>query len=869
MTMPRKPPRRIRRGLDLAGGLLLAVAVLVPSFVGVAGLPALGDAVNPGSGVWRLAADAGRAESEDIALSGLAKPVTVSFEDSGLPHVRAENDEDLFRAIGYVHARFRLSQMDLTRRQGRGELSEVIGPQALESDRFERDLGLRRAAERDWAALPAGDPVRAMLLAYSAGANDAIGGLTRSGRLPTLFKVLGYEPAEWTPVDSLVVQRLVGQKISFDDQAVRFSYAREALGQKIFDEWFPAVPANKQQPYDKGPFKKLPLAPLPISAFPDDLAATPKPVAAGESKPVPVRAAGLAKSMEPLRERLGNLPEGAVHAMGNSNAWVVAGSRTESGAPILSADPHLPHSLPSVWYQIEGTSPGYHFSGATTPGLPLPLLGKTDHFSWGLTASQRPTTLYYLEKTDPARPGQYYWKGGWRRETTLAEPIKVRGQAAVDHKVRLTAHGPILQVEGRPISVWWAGTLPSENLRGVMNLLRAKGLDGFRDSLRGWATPALNFAYADAKGNIAMLNVGVAPQVTGHDPALPLPGDGSADIAGSIAFDALPSSVNPPEGYIVSANQRETTGDYPYQYSTSYNYVERGWRDGEIVLRLAQDAKLSLTESAQLQTDWHDNHARQLVPLLLDALKGVQLTPVERRVADLLARWDYNATPDAPQPAFFDSFKNRLSWVTFQPWWTHHRLAQDPDQALLPRNPDAGAWANETLRGTVTSWVQKDRDNPFFSLPDGTKRNATDVLREAFRQSVKRTVGKYGEDFAKWRYGTYQSVLFPSLAGLSALDIGPYPWGGNPRTINASVGTRDDAKGNPLSNLATAGATMRFSIDWGTGKAETVIAGGQSENPMSPWYGNGISLWMKGRSWPVVEGAAAEKISTVKWKATP
>jgi penicillin amidase len=856
----------------VAGGLILAVAVIVPSVVGLAGMPALGHALNPGNGVWRLAADSGPAKAEDVTLSGLKKPVTVSFEDSGLPHVTAGDDEDLFRAIGYVHARFRLSQMDLARRQARGELAEVVGPAALESDRFERDLGLRRAAERDWAALPAGDPVRATLLAYTAGVNDAMRRLTGAGRLPTLFKVLGYEPAAWTPVDSLVVQRLVGQKISFDDQAVRFSYARQALGQKVFDDWFPAVPANEQHPYDKGPFKKLPLAPLPVSAYPGDPAALKPPVDGDpgvKSSPQAARAAGLAMSMEPLRDMLGDLPEGAVHAMGNSNSWVVAGSRTESGAPILSADPHLPYSLPSVWYQVEGTSPGYHFSGATTPGIPLPLLGKTDSYSWGLTASQRPTTLYYLEKTDPARPGQYFWKGGWRRMATVAEPIKVRGQATDAHKVQLTAHGPILQIEGRPISVWWAGTLPSENLRGVMNMLRARSLGEFRESLRGWATPALNFSYADKQGNIAMFNVGVAPQVAGHDPALPLPGDGSAEIAGSIAYDALPSSVNPPEGYIVSANQREATGDYPYQYSTSYNYVERGWRDGEIAFRLSQDSKLTLAESAQLQTDFHDNHARQLVPLLLDALKGVQLSPEERRVADLLASWDYNATPDRPQPAFFDSFKNRLSWVTFQPWWTHYGVPQDPDKALLPRTPDAGAWANETLRGTVTAWVQKDKDNPYFSLPDGTRRNATDVLREAFHQSVRRTYDKYGTDFAKWNYGTYESVLFPSLTGLSALDIGPYPWGGNPRTINASVGTRDDAKGNPLSNLATAGPTMRFSIDWGTGEARTVIAGGESENPMSPWYGNGIDLWMKGRSWPVVEGAAVKKISTVEWKATP
>ncbi|NUT43080.1 MAG: penicillin acylase family protein, partial [Thermoactinospora sp.] len=785
------------------------------------------------------------ARPETVSLPGLTAPATVAFEDNGLAHVTAGDDDDLFRTIGYVHARFRLSQMDLTRRQAQGELAEIVGPDALESDRFERDLGLRRAARRDWAALPEG-PARKTLVAYSRGVNDAIGELVRDHRLPTLFTVLGYEPRPWTPVDTLAVQRLVGQKISFDEQAVRFSFAQKALGQKVFDQWFPVVPGNRQQPFDKGPFKKLPLTPLPKRAYPEDGGPA---AAAGQPATPP--------TLPPTTLPPTTVPASAVHTMGNSNSWVVSGSRTASGAPILSADPHLPYSLPSIWYQLEGSSPGYHFSGATTPGIPVPLLGKTDAFSWGLTASQRPTTLFYEEGNAPAGL------------TTVAEPIKVRGRATELHQVRLTAHGPLMRVQTKEYAVWWAGTLPSDNMTSMLTLLRARNLGEFRASLRGWVTPALNFSYAGGSGDIAMFNVGAAPQVASGNPALPLAGDGSGDVTGSIAPDALPASVNPPEGYIVSANQREASGDYPYQYSTSYNYVERGWRDGEIVEQLSHLDKLTLAQSAALQADWHDNHARQLVPLLLNALKGVRLNPDEQRVAGLLAAWDYTASPDKPQPVFFDSFKNRLSWATFQPWWTHYKVPQDPDKGLLPRNPDAGAWANETLRGTVLGWIQHDPGNAYFSLPDGTRRDATDLLRDAFHQTVAATVGKYGPDVGDWAFGKYESVLFPNLAGMSALDLGPYRgWGGNPRTPNVSVGTRDAEDGRPLSNLATAGATWRFGVDWGTGQVQSMIAGGQSENPMSPWYGNGIPLWMKGRYWTVLEGAAVAKTRTVRWKVT-
>lgn len=869
MTVHSQQRRRLRRVLDLAGSVLLAVLVIVVS-AGAGGLiPPVGAILNTGAGVWRLSADADAAHPEDITLPGLNGPVTVGFESNGLAHVTAGTDQDLFRSIGYVHARFRLTQMDLTRRQGRGELAEVVGRDALNSDLFERDLGLRRAAERDWAVMAADDPARAVLLAYSDGVNTAIHELIKQDRLPAMFTVFDYEPRDWTPVDSLLVQRMVAQRITFDRNAVVFSYAMKAMGRKAFDEWFPTVPTIKQHPYDVGPFKKLPLTPMPVGAFPVEPVAV-RPANATQDPPPPTPTPqGMGDQFGPLRDRLDKLPPDITHGIGNSNTWVVAGSRTESGKPILATDPHLDFSLPSIWYQLEGRSPGYKFSGSTTPGIPVPLLGKTDNFSWGLTASQRPTTLFYTETTDPARPDQYYRNGEWHLMTKLAEPIKVRGQATVDHQVQVTAHGPVLQVHGITVSAWWAGTLPSANLSSVLSFLRANNLQEFKESFRGWATPALNVSYADRAGNIAMFNVGVAPQVTGHDLTLPLPGDGSADVSGSIPFDALPSSTNPKEGFIVSANQREVPADYPYQYSTSYNYVLQGWRDGEIIEQLStMGNKVTADQMAKLQSDWHDNHARQLVPLLLDALKGEPLAPNEQHVADLLAKWDYMASGDLVAPYFFESFKNRFSYNTFHAWWTDYFHApQNPEHSLWPDNPNIGSLANEILRGTVVGWAQNDPENHYFSLPDGTKRTAKDVLRISFHEHVKFIAGKDGPDIdGKWLYGQHEFIRFPSMIGRTALQLGPYQWAGNPRTINASIGTKLDANGNPVANVSTAGATWRLVVDWGTGAARSILPGGQSENPMSPWYGNGVPLWMKGEYWPLLEGEAAERAVTVRWK---
>lgn len=878
--------QRKRRWLDVTGSMVLGLMVLAASVIGVGPLPALGGVLNTGTGVWRLAGDADRAHQEDIRLAGLSKPATVSFEDNGLAHVNAATDNDLFRVIGYLHARYRLTQMDLARRQARGELSEVIGPQALKSDMFQTDLGVRQAAERDWVRRSADTEAKRALLAYTAGVNTGINQLIHSDRLPTMFKLLGYRPRQWSPVDSLAIQRVVGQRISFDEQAMVFSYASKVLPSKVFDEWFPEIPGNRQHPYDTGPFTKHPLQPLPIRTYPGEPVPATHRAPAGSAPatiapPTPTPGAvapagatqynGAAPNLDPLLKRIRSLPTSSVHRLGNSNAWAVSGSRTKSGRAILANDPHLEYSVPSVWYQLEGRSPGYHFTGITTPGIPVPLAGKTDDISWGLTASEHPTTLYYLEKTDPAKAKQYFWHGRWRPMDRTVHEIKVRGQAPTRHETLITAHGPVMQVQGVTVSVWWAGTLPSDNLHSVLGLLHAKNYREFRESLRGWATPSLNFFYADRKGDIGVVNTGVAPQVpAGRNPALPLTGDGTADVIGTIPYDALPSAHNPPQGYVSSANQREVSGDYPYQYSTSYNYPLQGWRADEIVVQLSKPGKLTADETARIQNDWHDNYARQLNPFLVRALDGAKLSAVERRAAEEMRTWDYQAKPGLPQSLFFEPFKNRFTWNVFEPWWKHYGVRQNPEKSLLPSSSEVGSIANETLRGTVLAWLQHDPHNRFFDLPDGSKRDVNAMLVKAFKDTVAAVVAKYGDDVEHMRFDQLERIRFPSLTDNPALELGPYPWGGTPRTINASVGTRFDPKnGKPLGNISTGGATWRFLIDWGTGDARAVYPGGQSENPMSPWYGNGVPLWLKGEYWPVLEGPAADKAFPTQWKVRP
>ncbi|WP_232667527.1 penicillin acylase family protein [Pseudonocardia sp. TRM90224] len=859
----------VRRMVALLGAAVLVVSLVVPSLAGAGPLPPLGQLLSPGSGIWRTPAEATAAQPEEIQAGVLDTTGTIGFEPDGATHITAGTDSDLFRLTGYVHARQRLFQMDLARRRGSGELSEILGAAALESDRFELDLGLRRAAERDWAALGADDPARVALTAYAEGVNTAIDAMVDDRRLPLYITMLGYAPRQWTPVDSLVIQHVMAQTLSFSDRALTFSYPAQTLPPETFQAWFPTVLANQQYPYDPGPYRSLPLEPLPVAADP---AAASTPVLAtvpqtpGTAVPSPTPGVRI-DSLGPLQERLAGLPAGAVSRIGNSNGWVVAGSRTASGEPLLALDPHLQMTIPSPWYPLEGRSPGYHYSGITIPGVPVPVMGKTDHFAWGMTNSQHPATLYYLQTTDPSRPDQYLWNGAWREMATHQHRIAVRGQDPAEHTVRFTAQGPVVQQQGVTAAVWWAGVLPQNSVGDVLTMLRSTTFAEFRESLRGWVAPSMTFMFAGRNGEIGAVTPGVAPQVQGHDITLPLPGDGSADVRGTIPFDALPQAADPPGGYLVSANHREVTADYPYQFSTSYNFTDLGWRGQMINESLAAAGPQTFDSAAALQMDQHDVLAKGLVPPLLKALEGAQLSDKEREVVEMLRGWDFTMDHHARPGLWFKLFYNRLTYVTFGPWWKHHEVQDDPD-ASLTLAPDSGSYAAEVMRGTVLAWIQHDPENRFFTPPGGPQRDATDVLQEAFHQSIAAMISKYGDDVAAWEPGLHRGVLFASLFDVPDLDVGPYPFFASDRTINTGIGAlvRD---GDPVRGFASAGATWRLVVDWGTGQAGTVMPGGVSEDPRSPWYATGVEQWLDGGLLPLREGDAAEQVATIRWRFTP
>ncbi len=818
---------------------MVAAGLVYLSANGAGPLPPLGPAFNPGTGVWTAAADAQLPHSDTLQLAGLDKQAGVTFERNGTAHIAAATDHDLFFALGYLHARYRLFQMDLLRRQGEGLLSQAVGPAALDSDRFELQLGLLRTAQAEWRATPPGSPAYQAITAYAAGVNVRLREDERTGNLPLLFKLLGYQPTPWTPLDSLAVQGDLAQTLDFTDSPLNYALFAHYLGAKRAAAWFPVLPPDAQQPYDPGPYATHAPAPIPLQA---ELSAP------------------AIHAVAALKARFAALPATALHHGGNSNNWAVDGTKTASGKALLAGDPHLHQTLPAIWYQVEASSPGYNFSGVSVPGTPIILIGHNRHIAWSLTNVQNQATLYYLEKTDAARPHQYYWQGAWRRMARVSYSIPVKGQDPVRLDVDLTVHGPVInddRAAGQTIAVYWAGALPSPDLDVMRNVVRATDFHTFRAALRGWHAPSQNFVYADDRGNIGLISAGYYPIVKDGQPWLPLPGTGEADVVGTIPFDDIPQVYNPPGHLVWSANQRPAGKGYPYYIGTTMDFFDNGYRANRIHEVLRQGRKLTARDMERLQNDTRDYLAGLIAPKLLGVLDKAPLSGRERAARDLLRAWDHNMGADSPAAAIWWAFWWHYVHVTFDPWWTYYHVPSQKFPALI--DDDTQAALNENLE----AWTLHDPRNEAFSPPNGRRRTAAGAMLQAYREAVAAWTSALGPNPRDWQWGRWHMRRFDSLAQIPSLRYGPRGSGGDDWTVDA-------ADGEPV---ATSGPSWRFVMDWGAGPTGTsvgVYPGGQSENPLSPWYEDQIPTWWDGRYNPMLDGPTARaQPGSVTWRLTP
>jgi penicillin amidase len=591
----RRPLRLLRRTLTVLGGLLLLIVALV------------------GGLLW-LTLPRG---SQQAHIPGLAAPVMIAFDADGVPRIRAGSETDAAAALGLVHARDRMFQMELMRRAASGRLSEIAGPATLSIDRMMRTLGLRQRAVEDYAALPA--DTRAMLEAYARGVNAWI---AERGRLAAPEFLLLGAPEPWSPVDSLLWGKTMALWLSSN---WRTELSRMALSghlpQSMIDELWPP------------------------SAAPGD----PQASAAGW-----VRYADTAQRVLDALPRFPapfTLPDTA------SNEWAVDGSHTATGAPLLAGDPHLAFGYPSIWYLARIDTPQGVLAGATAPGIPFLVLGHNGHIAWTFTTTGADTEDLFIET--PTNDGKYVTPNGPQPFSVREERIKVRGAADVTLNVRETRHGPVISDiiggTGQVLAVSMAALQPGDTAAsGLYALNRAQDVAQAGASAAGITDPVQNLLVAD-RTRIALYMTGRVPIRRSGDGSAPVMGaDGAHDWTGFASGEQLPHYLAPASGRLVNANERPAPPDFPVFLGRDWFGT---WRAQRIRELLGKSDRHTPEDFATMQLDAQSVFARQLLPRLRavpppDGAAG--------RALALLANWDGSMAMDLPQPLIFTAWTDRI-----------------------------------------------------------------------------------------------------------------------------------------------------------------------------------------------------------------
>ncbi len=812
-------------------------------------VPPLGAAFDPLTGVWQMTAGASVARSMTLT-AGVGHDVTVSFDAGGVPTITAATDADAMYAEGYVTARYRLLEMDLERRLGEGTLSAVLGSSALASDELQLSLGLTRTAQAEWDSLGPSSPQRQLLVAYSKGVNLAMSQMEASHQLPAAMTLLDYRPAPWTPVDTLVVQGDLTEELDYTTSPADMALLERHLGSARTAAWFPVTPTTPQAPYDPGPYVAAPLVPIhgvipgttptPGVAVPPAPGRSSVPSAAVGSPP---RSGAQRAEAASLMGWIGRLTTTVRH-YGASNNWVVAPSRSANGQALLANDPHLPQTLPSVWYEVAIDTPDLRLAGVEAPGLPGILLGRNDRVAWGFTDTQNQATLLYRETLSATNPSYYRWRGRWHALRTVRYHIAVAGGASVDYPVRISVHGPLVSLPGGTYALWWAGDLPNQDLLALVGLWHARDAAQVRAALQHWTAPTQNIAYADSAGHVGIIAPGVYPETAHGVPWLPLSGTGADDVVGTIPPRAVPQVADPVAGYAVSANQRPVTAAYPYYIGTVYDFFDPGYRALTISSRLAAAPAATTATMASIETDLRDRLAVTLTGPLVAAVRasGVASSASGRAALALLTHWDGTMSAASGAAALYWTWLGDYARDVFGPWWraTHVPVGLDANLAITPATDaalvmDLETWSTRPTRGSA------------LTLPDGHARSAATVMAQAFTQAVAHLTRQEGPPVA-WRWDHLQSRQFASLTNAPALGYGPRGSGGD-------AFTPDAADGFPI---AGTGPSWREIIALGPARpgaapatSTGVYPGGQSENPLSPWYETWVTTWWDGRSHPL------------------
>jgi penicillin amidase len=774
---------------------------------------------------------------EEISVDGLGTAAEIVVDRWGVPHLRAQSKADLFFLQGFNAARDRLWQIDLWRKRGLGLLARDFGPGYLAQDRACRAFLFRGDMEKEWICYA--PDTQEIATAFVRGINAYVELTEREpDRLPPEFGILGTKPEAWSPEDVVRIRSHALTRNALSE-VLRAQVAPHAGDDADLLRKF-LEPSHRPEAADGIDPAEIPLAVLDLFK----LATAPVTFAADRLDAT----IGQAEAWTKINDLQAVVMDSE---WTGSNNWAVAPHRTGTGRALMASDPHRNHSVPALRYIVHLTAPGIDAIGAGEPCLPGISIGHNDRIAFSQTIFGSDQEDIYVYDLDPADHGRYRFGEGWRAFDVREEHFEVRGAADQVKAQLYSHHGPVLHVDAARNRAYgirsvWFEPGSSAYLAGLSSM-RAGNPDEFRDAIARFATPSLNHLYADVDGTIAWLPFGMTPKRRNWDGLLPAPGDGRYEWSGFFSLDEMPSKVNPPEGFVYSANE----ANVPAEWSGEGAEIGYEWLEKSRALRIAQvlgrDDEHGIAAAAALQTDVFSWPALRLRPLI-EALTSASGSA--GRARDLLLGWDCELKADSAAGALSEL------------WFTLH-LKPALFELLVPDAGLRALLAPGDVEGILTALAKPDGR---FGPKPQEARDA--LLRKTLAGAWDDACQRLGDEPGSWTWGAlhhgfFEHALSPVVAPgqRDAIDVGPLPKGGSASTVM-------HAAYRPQDFRVVTGASVRLLMDVGNWDESLCInAPGQSGDSRSPHYSDLAPLWARGEYVPLlysrdaVDGAAARRIT--------
>jgi penicillin G amidase len=741
-----------------------------------------------------------------ICLNGPQASVEILRDRWGVAHIYAQNTADAVFGQGFVHAQERLWQMDFTRRVVSGRLAEVLGESALPVDRVMRMMSLRLTAEQE-AEAACGD-LRTLLESYCAGVNASLARAIRQHKLPLEFLLLGYQPQPWQIADIYSWGKLMCWTLA----------------------------ANWQSEVLRSQLVKL-LGPEKTSELEIDL----------EKTWAVILDLGQTMTGKKVDDAIRSYTGSGVADGAGSNNWVVHGSRTASGKPLLANDMHLELTEPGIWFENHLVGGEFEVTGVTMPGVPMVVSGHNGKVAWGFTDSCPDTQDLFEEHIRPAPEGgwEVEFQGDWLPVTVRHEEILVKGGKKVVEDFLVTRHGPIINQliknsypDAPPLALRWTALEPDQTFRAIYAMNVAGDCLEFREALRHFDNPSQNVVYSDTKGNIAYSMNGRIPVRKKGDGTIPAPGwNGDYEWTGYIPFDELPHLYNPPSGYIATANNQVQRPDFPHFLGRDFLVSERA---GRIVELLATSEKVDIPYIQKMQSDQVSLSSR-IFARHLGALK-VDDQQMEAAV-ELMRNWDGKLAVDSPQACIFEATSRFAIHLVLEHW------LGDLGSRIQGKGPFTGQWPDHAWEWFLHLLEQPE--SCWFDLGEGENRDK--VLLLALKQALEFLNQALGPRIKDWKWGNLHQLTFGHILGMQkpldrVFNIGPFPVGGDGNTIWASYTSYYDLERRPVT-----GPPFRFIADLSDlDHCWAQLVPGQSGHLASRHRVDGIKPWYEGDYHPML-----------------